>query len=207
MWEIIKAEMQYYKWLFISLYMFVMPFYIINSIRGNMQKHLIFIAFYTLPIIGIFVKKSKRTRLHAGLPVSIFYLGISRYPIITVFWISLVVLFCISVILSKSATLNSWQILSITATGPFVAACMNISKDLRFSKFAVITQIVFKIIIVLFAVIIAVLYFSTYAEGIFNINLSWIFQNPLFAIIMIICTLALMVISVRLFEGRSTYVM
>ena len=211
MWKIIKADIQYFKWLFLWLYLFAMPFYIANAVLGNLQEQLIFIAFYTLPIIGIFVsneeKRSKRTRLHVALPITIQQLGIVRYPIITVFWISLILLSCLSTFLNRSSVPNLWRILSILATGPLVAACMTIHQDLQFSKFTKSAQIVFRVIIVLLAVVIAILYFATYADRLFNVNLSWIFQNPLFAIVLVISTVVLLLISVRLFENRSTYVM
>lgn len=209
MWKIIKADIQYHKWLFLSLYLFVLPFYVFNAITGNMEDQLMWIAFYTLPIIGIFrgneEKHSKRIRFHASLPISTHQLGISRYVIISVYWISLVCLFCISVILNKASILNVWWILSMTASGPFVASCMMIYEDLKFSKYHKAAQILYRVVIVLLGAIIIILY-ATYAFRIFNTNLNAIFKIPLGAIVLVLSTMVLVTISVRLFESRRAYV-
>ena len=210
MWKIINADIQYYKWLFFSLYLFVLPFYLVNAIIGNMEDHLMWIAFYTLPIIGIFrsneEKNSKRVRFHASLPISTHQLGISRYVIISIYWISLVCLFCISVTLNKAAFLNLWLILSIAASGPFVAGCMMIYEDLKFSKYHKVAQILYRIVIAMLGTIIIILY-ATYAFRIFNTKLNSIFQIPLVATVLALSTLVLLSISLRLFESRRTYLM
>lgn len=209
MWKIVKADIEYYKVLFFLLYIFILPFWVIQTVLGDFENHLIWVSFYTLPIIGIFVgneeKKSKRTRLLASLPLSARQIGMARYPILITYWASLLILIYISTIIGGKSIISTSELFSIAASGPFIAACMSINLDLRFQNITLAKQILFRTAVIVAAVVITITYLGGYLLNFTESAPFGIFNNLSFATIFSLMTIILLIISEIIYERRATY--
>jgi hypothetical protein len=209
MWKIVKADVKYYKVLFLILYLFILPFLFVQTVFRDFENHLIWVSFYTLPIIGIFVsneeKNTKRNRFLAYLPVSIRYIGMARYPILIAYWVSLVILIYMSSLIGNRQMILISELLSITASGPFIAACMTINLDLRFLNIGLTKQIIFRSSLILGVVMVTIIYLGGYLLEMTELAPFGIFKNPSFAVILSLVTIALLIINLIIYEHRTTY--
>jgi len=139
MWKLIKADIEYNRSLFAFLYTGIILAAVINSFMGGREEYLAVLMFFSVVIIGVTAgleeMNSKRIRLYTGLPVPIRRLGIFRYPVFTVYWISLMVLLWISTLIGQPTAprpdLFLWLV-TRTSTLLIWIACMNLAQDLPF---------------------------------------------------------------------------
>lgn len=106
MWQLLKADLMYNKFILIFSYILAVPF-LVFSWEGDgdtsiLEKaHFILISMFVLAILVIIIKNSiysqeKRTRLFAGLPIPAWQAGISRLFFLIIFWIGMLILFWVT---------------------------------------------------------------------------------------------------------------
>jgi hypothetical protein len=215
MWNIIKAEIRYYRNIYLALYGFVTIFLIVNVFAGDLEDHMLWISFVTLPMIGNFVsneeKKTRRIRLYARLPVPLRHVSIARYPVLVNYWFSLVLLICLSSYISKpfgTIALSYWEILSFAATGPLLAAGMNAHLDLKFNGIRPGKKLTFRFLLAFLSVVIIVFYFTAYltkTSRFFDLPPFLIFRHLSTALTLCCFTIGLFILSMLVFEHRKSY--
>lgn len=215
MWNIIKAEIRYYRNIYLALYGFVAIFLVANILVGDLEDHLLWIAFVTLPMIGNFVtneeRRTRRIRLYARLPVALRKIAFARYPLLLTYWFSLVLLICLSSYISRpfgSIALSPWMILSFAATGPLLSAAMTIHLDLKFCRLSPIKKAALRSLLVLLAIVLVFFYLAAYltnATGTFDLPSFVILKLPAIAVVLCGLTIGLMILSVFVFERRNSF--
>ena len=215
MWKIIRGDVSYHRWLFICLYVFFIPFLLINALVREIDGTLLQIMFLTAPFIGIFVdseeKKSQRIRFITRLPVPLRTYANSRHPMFVGFWSSLVLLYWLSCVWSpvpRSIPLAFWRPLTLMGLMYIIASCMAINRDIKFNPLLPACKAISRSAVVFFAVLAGVIYFGStnYEQMSENLRTFWaIFFTPLAAAVSVALALGLIIYSSLVFQRRLTY--
>lgn len=104
MWQLLKADLMYNKFILIISYLLAVPFLLIYwEWRGTVPEkaRFILISMFVLALLVIIIKNSiysqeKRTRLFGELPVPAWRAGISRLFFPIVFWTGMLLLFWVT---------------------------------------------------------------------------------------------------------------
>jgi hypothetical protein len=104
MWQLLKADLMYNKFILIISYLLAVPFLLVSwELRGTVleKARFILISMFVLAMLVIIIKNSiysqeKRTRLFAELPVLAWRAGISRLFFLIVSWTGMLLLFWVT---------------------------------------------------------------------------------------------------------------
>ena len=216
MGKMVKADIVYNRVLFIFLYTAVFLAAVTNAILGSLEAQLSTLMFFSVVLIGVTAGleeiKSKRIRFLAGLPITIRQIGIFRYSVFVPYWSSLMLLLWISTLVSRQGQIGMdylWWVLTRTGAVFIWIACMDLSQDFPlcyrkkglgyFSKWLVLLVGVFGG---------PLIYFATnprqQTEPFFS-AFSDVFLTPTGALGLFLLSLALMMLSVIVFEKRKSY--
>ena len=139
MWKIIKHELSYYKTAILIIYVIIAPFLMINCIRGDFEKPLISVMITLLPIMGIVMnneeKKSHKNSLYIRLPIPLRRIAFMRHGTWLLFWISLIILFGISLLIGSRDTMPVdiiWLCLTLFSAMTIFVAVFSILQDIKF---------------------------------------------------------------------------
>jgi len=216
MWKMIKADIAYNRILFIFLYFVIVVASATNALSGNLEEALATLTFFSVVVIGITAGieelKTKQIRFFAGLPIPVRQLGILRYSVFATYWISLMLLLWFSTLISRQGHVGVdylWWILTRTGSMFIWIACMNLSQDFTHVYRAKGPGYILKWTVLLFGVFGGPLvYFVTnvrYQSDLVFFFVSSMFQNPAGALALFLFSLGLMVLSVVVYERRSSY--
>jgi len=212
MWKWIKSDIIYHKRLFLILYGFLLPLFVVNAIWFSSEKDMPKIIFLTLPVLGIFAGseevKTKQIRLLVGLPLPLRKIGLGRFVIFIGFWSSLMLLFALSVGIRHWPQLTIrylWQILSMTGTVFIIVSCMQLNFDWQYCFCQPGLRVGLRWLAIFVAIAFTVFYFMVFAE---QINLYFIFKIFYSAggsFFLMISGMALMLLSITVFKRRLSY--
>ncbi|MGD8538557.1 MAG: hypothetical protein PVI66_07555 [Candidatus Aminicenantes bacterium] len=216
MWRLIKSDIEYNRVAFLALYGIVVSACVLNAIWGGLEEHISRLMLVSVSILGIVVGseeiKTKRIRLPVLLPISIRSNGILRFPVMFLYWISLMIILWVSSLISLQGNLGLpylWFILVKTALIMATASSMNVSMDVPYCFIHRIPGDILKVFAKLFAVGAAFLYFfSTPYEDwppVVTRYLSEIFISATGALALLIVGFGLAGLSVFVFEHRRSY--
>jgi len=216
MWRLIKTDIVYNQTVFIVLYGIVVPAAVLNAILGGLEEHISRLMLVSVGLLGIIIGseeiKTKRIRLPVQLPISIRLNGILRFPVFSMFWMSLMVMLWISSLISRQGNLNLaylWFILVKTALILVVVSFMGIGQDVPFCFVQRVSGDILGILAKLCAGGAAFLYFfSTPFEDwppVVTEFLSKILISPAGALGLLIFGFGLVALSVIVFERRKAY--
>jgi hypothetical protein len=216
MWRLIKSDIQYNQAAFLALYGIVVTAAVLNAIWGGLEEHISRLILVSVGVLGIVIGseeiKTKRIRLPVQLPVSIRLNGILRFPVISLYWVSLMVILWISSLISLRGNLGLpylWFILVKTALILVMTSSMNISMDVPFCFVRQIPGDILRVLAKLCAVCAAFLYFfaTRYEDWppVVTEFLSEIFISPAGTLGLLVLGLGFAVLSVFVFERRRSY--
>lgn len=123
MWKLLKAEINYNKIYLLMGYFLYITLFIIIAIWGKIEHNLrdLSIALWAATLLGRFSgeiekTKSKRVRYHAIMPLNIRHIAMAPLIFTIFYWISIIVLFLISLLIVKPYWLGNntlWALLPI----------------------------------------------------------------------------------------------
>ncbi len=216
MWRVIKADIAYNKTLFIFLYSGVFVAVTANAVYADLEALLSVLMFFSVVIIGIVVGveeiKTKRIRFFSGLPLPARQLGILRYPVFATYWLSLMVLLCLSSLVSQQGHLGLdylWWILTRTGAMFIMVGFMDLSQDLPFCVKGKVSGYALKWTALLLGTLGGPLvYFATnprkQSDVIFS-ALSKFFETFRGAAGLFLISLCIIALSIRVYERRKSY--
>jgi len=215
MWRLIKSGIDYHRFLFIGLYIIALLLALGNAAFGAMERFFMIYMLLSLMILGLVVgpeeRRDKMERLSVGLPIPLRLVGLSRYPIVIAYWLSLLVLLWTSRLISFRNILEGifpWVILSISGLFLNILAWMSINIDLDFFHLGKTKAFLYKT----GAVSMAVLSSLVFVSLMINSDDAWIaliahtFFTPAGSLIVLALGLAMCVLSQIIFERRKSYV-
>jgi len=216
MWRLIKTDILYNRAVFMALYSIIIPAAVLNAIRGGLEEHISRLMLVSVGVLGIVIGseeiKTKKIRMPVQLPVSIRMNGVLRFPLISAYWISLMVMLWISSLISRQGDLNLsylWFVLVKTATILLVVSCMGISQDIPFCFIRKAPGGILRFLAKASAVCAAFLFFfsTPYEDWPTTVTefLSKIFISPAGALGLLVLSVAFAVGSVYVFERRRSY--
>lgn len=217
MWEMIKADIAYNRFLFIFLYSVVFIAVITNAILGNLEEQLSILMFFSVVLIGVTAGieeiKTKRIRFYTSLPLPVRQLGIFRYPVFVAYWASLMILLWLSSLISQQFPIGFdylWWILTRTGAIFIWIACMGLSQDFPFCYKGKGPGYVLKWTALLFGVFGGpFVYFMTNPRGQLNPFFSFIsdvFLTPTGALGLFLLSLSVMALSICVYARRRSYI-
>lgn len=216
LWQLVKTDVAYNQSVFIALYGILVPAAVLNAVLGGLEEHISRLMLVSVGLLGIIIGseeiKTKRIRLPVQLPVAIRKNGMMRFPVVSMYWVSLMLMLWISSLISRQGDLTLsylWFILVKSALIMIVVSCMGIGQDVPFCFIRRITGDIFKISAKLCAVGAAFLYFFStpfedWPPGV-TVFLSKIFISPAGALGLFVFGLGLILLSVFVFEHRKSY--
>jgi hypothetical protein len=213
---LIKSDIEYNQATFIVLYGIIVSASVLNAIWGGLEEHISRLMLVSVSVLGIVIGseeiKTKRIRLPVQMPISIRQNGILRFPVMSMYWVTLMVILWISSLISRQGDLGIlylWFILVKTALILVMLSSMNISQDVPFCFVHRIPGDIFKVLAKLCAICAAFLYFfSTPYEDwppVVTEFLSKIFISPAGTLGLLMLGFGLAVLSVFVFEHRRSY--
>ena len=216
MWRLVKSDMKYNQATFLAFYGVIIAAAILNAIWGGLEEHISRLMLVSVGVLGIVIGseeiKTKRVRLPVQLPVPIRANGILRFPVMFLYWVSLMVILWISSLISLQGNLGLpylWFILVKTALIVVMVSSMNISMDVPFCFIRQIPGDILRVLAKLCAVCAAFVYFfSTPYEDwppVVTEFLSAIFISPAGALGLLVLGLGFAVLSVYVFEWRKAF--
>lgn len=216
MWQLIKTDIVYNKAVFVVLYGIIFCAVILNAIWGGLEEGVSRLMLVSVGLLGIVTgseeKKTKRIRLFAQLPLRVREHGIMRFPVLSLYWLSLMVLLWISSLVSRQGDLGLdylWFLLTKTGLILILAACMTISQDVPFCFTQRVPGIVLGVLTILCAIGAAFLYFfaTIFEEWPASITrfLAHIFITPVGALGLLLAGLLGVLLSIFVFENRKAY--
>lgn len=216
MWKLIKTDIVYNQAIFIVLFGVVIATAVLNAIFGELEEHVSRLMLVSVGVLGLVSGteeiKTKRIRLPVQLPISIRMNGILRFPVISMCWMSFMVILWISSLISRQGDLSLtylWFILAKTALILAMVSCMSIGQDVPFCFVQRVPGDILKILAKLCAIGAAFLYFfSTPFEDwppVVIEFLSAILISPAGALGLLVLGFGLVALSVFVFERRKSY--
>jgi hypothetical protein len=216
LWQSIKTDIAYNQAVFIALYGVMVPATVLNAFLGGLEEHISRLMLVSVGLLGIIIGseeiKTKRIRLPVLLPISIRQNGVMRFPVMSMYWASLMFMLWISSLISRQGDLNLayfWFLLVKSALILIVVSCMGIGQDVSFCFIRRIPGDIFRILAKLCAVGAAFLYFfSTPFEDWppdVTAALSKIFISPAGALGLLVFSFCLILLSAFVFEHRKSY--
>ncbi len=140
MWKLIKTEYRYFGKSLIWLYLFALPFLILNVLVKDFQDDLARVMIFMLPILGIVMKYGqesfRRERLLVSLPLPVRQIAVARHAVWLGFWISLMLLFAGSIWIGSGSLPRGHALYSLFALGNgmiILAACASLLQDCAYS--------------------------------------------------------------------------
>ena len=215
-WRLIKTDIVYNQAVFIVLFGVVIAAALLNAIFGELEEHVSRLMLVSVGVLGVISGseeiKTKRIRLPVQLPISIRLNGILRFPVISMCWMSFMVILWISSLISRQGDLSSiylWFLLAKTALILAMVSCMSIGQDVPFCFVQRVPGDIFRVLAKLCAIGAAFLYFfSTPFEDwppVVTEFLSKILISPAGALGLLIFGFGLVALSVIVFERRKAY--
>ncbi len=216
MWRMIKADIAYNRTLFIILYGAAFVAIAANAVYADLEEPLSVLMFFSVVVIGIVAGveeiKTKRTRFFSGLPLPARQLGILRFPVFAAYWLSLMVLLCLSSLVSQQGHLGLdyfWWILTRTGAMFIMVGFMDLSQDLPFCVKGKVPGYVFKGTALLLGTFGGPLvYFATnprrQSDAIFK-ALSKFFMTSTGATGLFLISFCIMALSIWVYEKRKSY--
>jgi hypothetical protein len=215
-WKLIKTDIVYNQAIFIVLFGVVIATAVLNAIFGELEEHVSRLMLVSVGVLGLVSGteeiKTKRIRLPVQLPISIRMNGILRFPVISMCWMSFMVILWISSLISRQGDLSLtylWFILAKTALILAMVSCMSIGQDVPFCFVQRVPGDILKILAKLCAIGAAFLYFfSTPFEDwppVVIEFLSAILISPAGALGLLVLGFGLVALSVFVFERRKSY--
>jgi hypothetical protein len=216
MWEMIKSDIMYNRFLFVLLYSVVIIAVAANAAFGNLEEALATWMFFSVVVIGITAgieeMRTKRIRFFAGLPVPVRQQGIYHYSVFVLYWLSLMILLWLSSLISRKGQVGLdylWWILTRIGAMFIWIASMNLSQDFRFYYKTKNLGYLLKWTVLIFGTFGGpFVYFVTnvrYQSDLVFFFVSNMFQNSAGALALFLLSLGLMVLSVRVYEQRRSY--
>ena len=215
-WKLIKTDIVYNQAVFTVLFSVVVAAAVLNAIFGELEEHVSRLMLVSVGALGLVSGteeiKTKRIRLPVHLPISIRMNGILRFPVISMCWMSFMVILWISSLISRQGDLSLiylWFILAKTALILAMVSCMSIGQDVPFCFVQRVPGDILKVSAKLCAIGAAFLYFfSTPFEDwppVVVESFSKIFISPAGALGLLVFSFGLVALSVFIFESRKAY--
>ncbi|MFQ5753055.1 MAG: hypothetical protein ACE5HI_13775 [bacterium] len=123
MWQLLKAEIAYNKTFLVLGFILFLTLFVIVVVWGKAEHFVrdVSIALWAATLFGRFSgeiekTRSKRIRYHTIMPLAVRDIGITRVVFTVLYWVSIILLFLISLLLVKSHWLGIdalWALLPI----------------------------------------------------------------------------------------------
>jgi len=213
MWKVMKAEWTYHKTIILILYAFIMPFVILNAVVEGFEEHVGRAIFIAVPILSLAMnsekKKSKKSPFYSKLPMSVRHVGISRLAVWVPFWLSCVFLFGVSCMIGEHDRIGTslpWIVLTLTSSMVIFGSFATVVQDLRYCFRGVVLDRTVTVCIIFLPWIAAVIYLSATVCGPIGPYLATVFFTPTASLTVILVAIILLVLSVVVYECRTSYV-
>ena len=229
MWNIFKAEFRYYyKFAFAITVCLNIWLAIAFSTGGKseIEKDLVGVPTVALVVTAFIVffmmvdrAKAKRNRFHAMLPLSIRHTGISRFLSLYVFWVLILIFFCLTLVIFRSdAAAGDVLKRMLTFNGIFlyINATYIMSRDLRFCFSGHIMKKGIRIyyipgVIILFVNMLLLIYFVLLPVPyigiipLYHITFVQFIFSPIGAIILNIAGIVLTILGIGVYTTRKSF--
>lgn len=215
MWKLIKTDYQYTKTVITVLLLTLIVLSIVN-IFSKGSTFLPQLWLISLGFIGAFAGseevKTKRIRLHSGLPIPLKTINLMRYVSFSIYWGFLLVLYFISTLVRNFFTFE-WKIIQqmlIMTGGIFtIVSAMNINQDLLHCYQKKGVSYPLRIISIIIAVTGAVIYLGYFnlkgQTSLFNKLAQIQYIESFSAIAFFIIGMLSMLLSIFVFNKRISY--